>query len=302
MSCALALNLSDTLQSLASNVPCEFQRKPRSLSEIDRWKATEFRFFLLYSGPVVLKGVLPKIHYDNFLLLNAAMRILCVAKRENEKQVLITIAIKYLKLFLSNYVKLYGKDELIYNVHSILHLAEDCKVINLSSLDEKSCFPFENYLGRLIRYIRSPRNPLAQVVRRLSEESNRTFKITKCFSSNVEFVLINSNVLIAKNTNFKLNLKTKGDNTVILKNGKIIQINKLMSINGEVYINGHCYTGVEIFHNKIYNMDLIDIGIYRVKKLKNMVDQICVNEIQSKCIQFKFKDDIVVIKILHSIN
>lgn len=59
--------ISDRLIIVRSHVPCEFSRKPRSLSEFKLWKATELRLFLVYTGPVVLKGLISPEFYTNFL-------------------------------------------------------------------------------------------------------------------------------------------------------------------------------------------------------------------------------------------
>ena len=61
--------ISDKLLLLRPHIPQEFARKPRQLKDVDRWKATEFRQFLLYTGPTVLLGNLPDELYDNFMLL-----------------------------------------------------------------------------------------------------------------------------------------------------------------------------------------------------------------------------------------
>jgi hypothetical protein len=51
------MEISDQLVALRNFISSKFARRPRSLMELDRWKATELRQFLLYTGPVVLKNV-----------------------------------------------------------------------------------------------------------------------------------------------------------------------------------------------------------------------------------------------------
>lgn len=70
-------NISNSLLNVACNITTEFNRKPRSLHEVKRWKATEFRQFLLYTGPIVLKSVISHDKYMNFLSLHVATSILC---------------------------------------------------------------------------------------------------------------------------------------------------------------------------------------------------------------------------------
>ena len=70
------MKISSVLTGLQKAIPAEFARKPRSLSELARWKATELRQFLLYTGIVVLKNNVHESIYKNFLLLSVAIRIL----------------------------------------------------------------------------------------------------------------------------------------------------------------------------------------------------------------------------------
>lgn len=58
--------ISKLLLHQRKNIPSEFNRKCRSLFECKRWKATEHRTFLLYTGPVVLKSILKPDQYLNF--------------------------------------------------------------------------------------------------------------------------------------------------------------------------------------------------------------------------------------------
>ncbi|KAG0439009.1 hypothetical protein HPB47_016785, partial [Ixodes persulcatus] len=64
-------------QEHGTSQPCPcFQRKQRSTEELDRWKATEFRTFLLYVGPVLLKPLLTNKQYEHFLMFHVAVKIL----------------------------------------------------------------------------------------------------------------------------------------------------------------------------------------------------------------------------------
>lgn len=73
-------SISSLHGSLKINTPSEFVRRPRSLDEVKRWKATEFRLFLLYSGPVVLKTYISEDKYRTFLSLHIAARILATKR------------------------------------------------------------------------------------------------------------------------------------------------------------------------------------------------------------------------------
>ncbi|XP_029171122.1 uncharacterized protein LOC114940566 [Nylanderia fulva] len=55
--------ISKLLIKIRERTPIEFVRKPRSLNNVMYWKATEFRQFLLYTGPVVLNEFIRDIYY-----------------------------------------------------------------------------------------------------------------------------------------------------------------------------------------------------------------------------------------------
>lgn len=57
--------ISSSLEQLKTSIP-----------EISYWKATEYRTFLLYVGPLVLESVLKKDLHVNFMTLDVAVRLL----------------------------------------------------------------------------------------------------------------------------------------------------------------------------------------------------------------------------------
>jgi hypothetical protein len=145
--------------------PSEFSRSPRSFDELDRWKATEFRHFLLYSGQIVLKNIISENNYKLFLSLSVAIRILCSKQHYQSHN---NFAKSLLIYFVQVFKVLYGEDKVSYNIHGLVHLADDS--LKFGVLDKFSAFKFENKLGTLRKLIRTPNRPLQQLKRRLLEK------------------------------------------------------------------------------------------------------------------------------------
>lgn len=160
--------MSEWMINARRYIPREFARKSRSISEMERWKATEFKLFLLYCGAVVLHTSVPENIYHNFLILFVACRILSSPKLEKDSS-MCNYAESLLKFFVQDAEQIYGREFVVYNVHSLIHLTMDVRTYG--SLDAFSAFPFENKLKSLKKMVRKPQNPLHQIVRRLTESS-----------------------------------------------------------------------------------------------------------------------------------
>lgn len=151
-------------RDIRSHITSDFARKLRSFAFLKRWKAVEFRFFLLYVGTTILKDFVSLEIYRNFLLLHCAVFILT-------SESLIKKHLQQARFFLKEFVKstpnIYTKFFNTYNVHSLLHMCDD--VLKYGPLDSYSCFPFESYLGKLKRMVKGKYIPLRQIHNRLKE-------------------------------------------------------------------------------------------------------------------------------------
>lgn len=156
--------ISLKMLSLKQFIPREFARKPRSLLEVDRWKATEFRQFLLYTGQFALKDILSDNLYKHFMCLCVSMSILVSENLANQH---LDYAHQLLRYFVEGCKDLYGEEFIVYNVHSLIHLKED--VAKYKSLDNCAAWMFENYMQQIKKKVRSGANPAAQIVKRIQE-------------------------------------------------------------------------------------------------------------------------------------
>lgn len=169
-------NLNEMYLLTSQYVPSNFQRKPRSITDIDRWKATEFCLFLLYIGHVILKHILEEKRYHHFLSLSISIRLLCGSSQSAEN---IDYASQLLLYYLKKFGAFFGNEYYTYNIHNeyytynihnLIHLSEDVRVHG--SLDSFSALVYENYMFKLKQLLKNSRHPLQQIHNRIVEETN----------------------------------------------------------------------------------------------------------------------------------
>lgn len=285
--------VNSNLISLQSYTPCEFARKPRSLSDIDRWKATEFRQLLLFTGPLVLKDVLPEQLYHNFLLLHVAISCLVNPHFCN---VYCDFARKLLVKFVKHCEEIYGQEFVVYNVHSLIHLPDDVK--RFGSLNNISCFPFENYLHSVKKLVHSPFLPLQQVVNRVCERQcqlSQRKQHTDCpilkgiLHQQLTGTEYNSAVFYSsvETTDFTLSIRDS-DSCVWLNDNRIGIIQHIMQTSEKISLVVRLFDIVASFYN--YPLDSKQINIVILKNLTHTCCTYMLTDVKYKCTCMPAKD------------
>ena len=170
------LRMSPTNQKLVSAAmlvcarycPSEFQRRPRELCDLAHFKASEYRSLLCYLGPVLFRRKLATTEqYEHFLLFSCAMRIL-LSTEQCKQPALVDSAEDMILNFCKRFGNIYGRQQVVYNVHCLSHLAQEARWHG--NLNGITSFPFESYLNGLKKKIRQPGRTLEQLVKRVYEE------------------------------------------------------------------------------------------------------------------------------------
>ena len=305
--CRLSSNIcqqiSASLISCHPYVPREFPRKCRSFDEFERWKATEFRQFILYSGAVVLKGKLQDSVYSHFLLFNVA--IFCLSS-----SLFLSTHCDYagelLKLFVRDWANLYGKDMLVYNVHGLVHLAADAK--QFGPLDSFSAFPFESFLGRLKKIVRKPHRCLPQVIRRLSEMRTGGQKGVKedlsIGAEHAEGPVLILYRTFSQHRSMQLNgfyfSVNDGDNCVLIGSdyGLIRNITRDPQ-DLTVLLMFEPFMVVEDFFKRPLKSS--DLGIVKVSRLSDTIRAEKVSDLVCKLYRIPYKESFVLVPLVHQL-
>lgn len=200
--------LSELYCTYSKNTPSEFSRKPRSLDEVPRFKATEFRQFVLYTGVVFLKDFLSHRAYCHFLCLSLGYRLLF------SKVPVLTVAQDLLEMFVSRFTQFYKDSSLSYNVHSLLHLVEDVELHG--PVDNFSAYKFENCIRILGNLIRKTSAELQQVYNRIHEYNYCNRKIGPKSERRVKIdSTVRNGFLLLANNKFVRVLSVRDNNFIV---------------------------------------------------------------------------------------
>uniref|UniRef100_A0A2S2NV11 Transposase domain-containing protein n=1 Tax=Schizaphis graminum TaxID=13262 RepID=A0A2S2NV11_SCHGA len=307
----LVQRISDFMCS--ARLPVEFVRKPRELKYLLRWKAVEYRSFLLYLGPVALKGILDQEKYNNFMTLNVAISIL-LNQTSIQNHKLRDYSRELLRHFVQSFMILYHPSFITHNFHNLIHLVDDADyfapIIPMLTLDTISAFPYENYLQQIKRMTRGKNKPLEQIGNRMAElltvnstlnpQTFQKYPICSKMHCNgpLIFSCINPQYSNIQFSDFKIKISSP-DNCCGSASGDIIMVDNICfsQVMNSYVIIGRMFLRKKNFYS--IPCESSSIGVYEVEKLSEM--RIWpVDKIVNKYVFFSHKNAFIVFPLLHS--
>lgn len=275
--------ISDRLDTAKHNQPHDINRAIRGLDSIHFWKATEFRTFLLKTGPVVLQDILPLEAFNHFLTLHCAVTICCTRNLLIYKE----IARELFKEFCIRYTEIYGEDSITYNIHSLIHVIDDIE--NFGVFDSFSAFPFETKLHSIKRLLRTGNKPLQQAAKRLLELQQVDIgnyteqQICPVLLKPKHGIFKHSLIVYAEIHLKHIALNSGNSDKWILTNAlEIIEIKYFFERGHQIYIFGSSLP--KSFYKDLYNLPIKsrNINIYKTIIHKKEPVEICIEEIFCK--------------------
>lgn len=289
------------------DMPSDIHRSVRSLDCIKFWKGTEFRTFLHYIGPVVLKQTLREEEYNHYLKLHCAV-ILC----SHDKY------LKYLNLaqelfdeYIEENIELYGIESIASNEHNLTHVVDDVRRFgNLNLIDT---YPFENALFGLKLRLRTCNRPLEQISRRIlelnldyrepidlsEEQQNQNIELE------LKYLIENNGTndlsyeQISLGSDSFLSSRKFGDKWFLTNDDKIVEFHFATKLRGDIFLNGSRIKKQENFFTHPFSSK--NISTYLAKDEKFPSHYYALEEIKAKLICLHYEDKLVFAPILHTL-
>src|SRR6185436_19723373 len=253
----------------------------------------------------MLIGVVQDEIYNNFMLFSVALYILSSATLSSTQ--FCSYAEGLLVAFVEHCKQLYGAESIVYNVHGLVHLADDVR--RHGPVHNFSGFPFENYLGTLTKLVRKAHLPLSQVVRRLLEIESVKVSALDNSDDSIQYGSVHSNGPVPQQLqpcdaqykqvvlpSFTVKV-SDGDNCINVGGSSVGLVRNIVVYRGETFL---VYDEFRLLRNLFtYPCQSSDLQIYVVSNFLGFLQCVKLNETIAKCVIFPHGYEFVAVPLLH---
>lgn len=232
------------------------------------------------------------------------------------KELIASFGLDFVRDLLNNFVEhskvIYGKQFLVYNVHTLIHLPDD--VEKYGPLDSFSGFPFENYFSNVKSLVRSSKKPLQQICRRLHELSFLNPDINNIDPQAVQYsvehvtgpLIYGVNIckqykkLFHKDTSYSTFDHSAANSYFLSKDRKVVRIeNIVLELNKKTHIIGKQFLVYKSLY--LYPIDSKSLNIYIIENISEYLEYWSLDDIVAKMMILPTTDDkLVSFPILHT--
>ena len=301
--------VSNRLETFFHEMPTDFARRPRSLKFLKQWKATEFRQFLLYTGPVIMKDILNNEMYENFINLHIAVKFLIDSDKVSTTTN-VDLAEHLFENFVESFTTIYGQRYVSHNVHNLLHVAPDVR--KYGNLDNFSSFSFESFIFFIKKLLRKHNQCLEQIIRRCSEIDEVSNDIIRrnrpsvpneeCKNHHKDGPIVRNLIGGSQYKNYShksltISINDNRNNCVMLKNCIAIRCLNFIQKDSKIFVVGRKFN----YENDIFSepYSSLNFDSYIATESPEIDFWVCHN-IKRKMCALSYNDKIVIIPLLHS--
>lgn len=277
--------LQARFKSFRPFVPSEFVRKPRDLTELSGFKATEFRQMLLYTLPVLLKNIVSPQLYEEVLKLHVAIRLLSDPNRYKDN---IEASKKLIEDFVFNYDETIGSKHFTFYTHCLLHIS-DC-VDLYGYLYSWSAYKYENHMRLIKRLLRRKHGHIKQFFNRIDEMAyaDEIAEELKVEGYNRDPIL----------NEYNLEAGSLSDACCMVEPGHPLLITSTFVHDGVNMIRGHRFLTCRDFYSEpLPSME--NMGTILASNLSKNLYEYPVTAITSKFFRLPYQNEYVLIPLLH---
>lgn len=187
---------------------------------------------------------------------------------------MLNAAQEILKEFVNHSSQIFGKFFVVYNIHCLIHLVDECR--NHGTLESFNAFKYESFMGIMKRYLKFTYKPLHQLIRRDTETKGQF--ITKKDINEPNKILLKNQynkddtiqgeqfqTIVLRNL---LLLRTKQIVVLRQKNGDVVILdNVIRTLQNQIFLIGYKFLKQENYYDFLIASS--ELGIIKVSRLQN---------------------------------